>query len=53
MYGESAEQFAKLRDNRDVFERVASASAQERADALSEISMPVMPEAGRLLYRPR
>jgi predicted O-methyltransferase YrrM len=50
MYSESTEQFAKLRENRDVFARVANASAQERADALSEIYMPVTPDAGRLLY---
>ena len=50
MYTESTEQFARLRENRDVFERVANASAQERADALSEIYMPVTPDAGRLLY---
>jgi predicted O-methyltransferase YrrM len=50
MYTESTEQFAKLRENRDVFARVANASAQERADALSEIYMPVTPDAGRLLY---
>ena len=50
MYTESTTQFARLRENRDVFERVANASAQERADALSEIYMPVTPEAGRLLY---
>ena len=30
--------------------RLASASAQERADALSEFYLPVTPEAGRLLY---
>jgi predicted O-methyltransferase YrrM len=50
MYTESTEQFAQLRENRDLFERVANASAQERADALSEIYMPVTPGAGRLLY---
>ena len=36
MYMESTEQFAQLRENHDVFERVAKASAQERADALSD-----------------
>jgi predicted O-methyltransferase YrrM len=50
MYTESTDQFARLRENRDVFARVANASAQERADALSDIYMPVTPEAGRLLY---
>jgi len=50
MYTESTDQFARLRKNRDVFERVANASAQERADALSDFYLPVTPEAGRLLY---
>lgn len=50
MYTESTEQFARLRENRDVFERIANASAQERADALSDFYLPVTPEAGRLLY---
>jgi len=50
MYTESTDQFAQLRENRDLFTRVADASAQERADALSEIYMPVTPDAGRLLY---
>jgi predicted O-methyltransferase YrrM len=50
MYTESTDQFARLRENRDVFERVANASAQERADALSDYYLPVTPEAGRLLY---
>jgi predicted O-methyltransferase YrrM len=50
MYTESTEQFARLRENRDVFERIANASAQERADALSDFYLPVTPDAGRLLY---
>jgi predicted O-methyltransferase YrrM len=50
MYSESTAQFAQLRENREVFERFANASAQERADALSDIYLPVTPEAGRLLY---
>jgi predicted O-methyltransferase YrrM len=50
MYGESTEQFARLRENRDAFQHIANASAQERADALSEFYLPVTPEAGRLLY---
>ena len=50
MYTESTQQFARLREDRALFERVANASAQERADALSEIYMPVTPDAGRLLY---
>jgi predicted O-methyltransferase YrrM len=50
MYTEAGEQFARLREDRALFERVANASAQERADALSEIYMPVTPDAGRLLY---
>jgi predicted O-methyltransferase YrrM len=50
MYTESHDQFARLREDGALFQRVANASAQERADALSEIYMPVTPEAGRLLY---
>lgn len=50
MYSESTEQFARLRENREVFQRIATASAQERADALSDFYLPVTPEAGRLLY---
>jgi predicted O-methyltransferase YrrM len=50
MYTAAGDQFARLRENRELFERIANASAQERADALSEIYMPVTPDAGRLLY---
>src|SRR5215217_4261471 len=50
MYAASAEQFSRLRENRDIFDRLADADAQERADALSEFYLPVTPEAGRLLY---
>jgi predicted O-methyltransferase YrrM len=50
MYTESAEQFSRLSGNRETFDRLADASAQERADALSEFYLPVTPEAGRLLY---
>jgi predicted O-methyltransferase YrrM len=50
MYTESTEQFAQLRARSGDFERLATASAQERADALSDFYLPVTPEAGRLLY---
>jgi len=50
MYSESTEQLARLRERSGDFERLASASAQERADALSDFYLPVTPEAGRLLY---
>ena len=50
MYAESTEQFARLRERSDDFERLAKTSAQERADALSDFYLPVTPEAGRLLY---
>jgi predicted O-methyltransferase YrrM len=50
MYAESTEQFAQLRNRSGDFERLASASAQERADALSDFYLPVTPDAGRLLY---
>jgi predicted O-methyltransferase YrrM len=50
MYTEAKEQLPRLRDRQGEFAQLASASAQERADAFSEIYMPVTPEAGRLLY---
>ncbi|HYB34376.1 MAG TPA: class I SAM-dependent methyltransferase [Mycobacterium sp.] len=50
MFAEAKDQTSLLRDRRDEFERLSSASAQERADALSEFYIPVTPEAGRLLY---
>jgi predicted O-methyltransferase YrrM len=50
MYAKAREQMALLRDRRDDFVRLSSASVQERADAFSEIYMPVTPEAGKLLY---
>ncbi len=49
MYAEATEQRSRPRDP-DVFNRLEGASAQERADALSEVYMPVSPEAGKLLY---
>jgi predicted O-methyltransferase YrrM len=51
MYTASAEQFKKMReDGSRRFADLSNATAQERADALSDIYMPVTPEAGRLLY---
>lgn len=50
MYTESTEQFARLRERSGDFERLASASAQERADAFSDFYLPVTAEAGQLLY---
>ena len=50
MYTESAEQFASMREDHTDFARLAKASAQERADALSDYYLPVTPDAGRLLY---
>ncbi len=50
MYTESNEQFAELRKRAATERDLASASAQERADALSDFYLPVTPEAGRLLY---
>ena len=49
-YAESSEQMAALRSGGGRFADLANATAQERADALSDIYMPVTPEAGRLLY---
>ena len=50
MYSESHEQMSALRNGGGRFADLADATAQERADALSDIYMPVTPEAGRLLY---
>ena len=50
MYTTANDQLPRLRDRQGEFAQLASASAQERADALSEIYMPVTPVAGRLLY---
>jgi predicted O-methyltransferase YrrM len=49
MYAESEAQMATLHDR---FANVAmtSSTAQQRADALSDVYLPVSPEAGRLLY---
>jgi predicted O-methyltransferase YrrM len=49
MYMESREQMSTLRARFDGID-MSSATAQERADALSDVYMPVTPEAGRLLY---
>ena len=50
MYAAAEAQFASLRNRRSDFDRLEKASAQERADALSDVYMPVTPNAGRLLY---
>jgi len=50
MYTESAEQFATLHEWGGELSSLASASAQDRADAVSGIYMPVTAESGRLLY---
>lgn len=49
-YAESATQMAELRNRAGKFAQLESASAQERADALSDIYMPVTRDAGRLMY---
>ena len=49
MYSESRAQMSTLRSRFDGID-MSSATAQERADALSDVYMPVTPEAGRLLY---
>lgn len=49
MYSESVEQMATLRARFDGVD-LSKATAQERADALSDVYMPVTPAAGRLLY---
>jgi predicted O-methyltransferase YrrM len=50
MYAESHAQMTELRNGGSRFADLENATAQERADALSDIYMPVTPEAGRLLY---
>ena len=49
MYAESKDQTATIRDRFTGID-MSTATAQERADALSDVYMPVTPEAGRLLY---
>ena len=48
MYAESADQMARLHTLD--WQRLSSASAQERADALGDYYLPVTPESGLLLY---
>jgi predicted O-methyltransferase YrrM len=50
MYRESNQQMDTLREMQSDLSQLASASAQERADALSDFYLPVTPDAGRLLY---
>lgn len=49
MYAEADEQRPRLLDG-SLFDPLEGATAQERADALSDIYLPVSPDAGRLLY---
>ncbi len=48
MYAKSREQLPQLRSGR--IDMSPARTAQERADAMSALYMPVTPEAGRLLY---
>lgn len=48
MYAEAMDQMSLLRASSADFARPMN--ARERADAMSEFSIPVTPEAGRLLY---
>jgi predicted O-methyltransferase YrrM len=50
MYTESHEQMATLRGGGGRFADLRDASAQERADAMSDVYMPVSQDAGRLIY---
>jgi predicted O-methyltransferase YrrM len=50
MFTEAKGQLPLLLDRQGELALLSSASAQERADALSAIYMPVTPVAGRLLY---
>jgi predicted O-methyltransferase YrrM len=48
-YAESGAQMATIRQRFESID-MSTTTAQERADALSDVYMPVTPEAGRLLY---
>ena len=51
MYTETKEQMHLLRDRgAELSDKLATASIQERADAMSEFYIPITPEAGRLVY---
>jgi len=51
LYNAAAAQIPRLHERRGELQRsYALASAQERADAMSDVYMPVTPAAGRLLY---
>ncbi|KGI68538.1 class I SAM-dependent methyltransferase [Mycolicibacterium rufum] len=51
MYAEAEDQMAALQGGKGAeFARLAAATAQQRADAMSDYYLPVTPDAGRLLY---
>ena len=51
MYAEAEDQMAALQGDKGAeFARLAAATAQQRADAMSDYHLPVTPDAGRLLY---
>jgi predicted O-methyltransferase YrrM len=50
MFSASEQQFPGLLDRRDELLELSSAGIHERAEAFSEVYMPVTPTAGRLLY---
>jgi predicted O-methyltransferase YrrM len=50
LYTTAHDQMARFRERRAAFPDLQNATAQERADALAEVYMPVTPTAGRLLY---
>jgi predicted O-methyltransferase YrrM len=50
MYAESDAQMAMLRNDAGRLADFGRGTPQERADALSDVYLPVTPEAGRLLY---
>ena len=50
MYAEASQQMAQMQERAAELQRLATASAQERADGFSEFYLPVTPESGRLLY---
>ncbi|MGY4712425.1 O-methyltransferase [Mycolicibacterium sp. CBM1] len=50
MYAEASRQMAELQQGVPRLQGIETATAQERADALSDFYLPVTPESGRLLY---
>ncbi len=50
MYSASESQFSGPRPSNIDFSKLDRGSAQERADAMSDVYMPISPDAGKLMY---